>query len=264
MTPDMNKQKWPVVQKLEALKRPAVLAHRGSYVKGDIPENTLPAFERAIELGADGFEIDVRMTRDGQLLVYHDSSLIRFFNSSQKIRKLRLEDLKQLRFKSETHPERINIPTLDELLANLNKKFLINIEVKKDKVDYELLAGKLYEIITKFDFGDNVWISSFDAKFLQIWLKQNSNIPAALLFDCFKPLSRRQIKKEWAEWLHPGVRLLEYFPKFAETGKPVCVWTVNQQADLEACRKLGVQAVITDNVPTALQILCGEKEAADG
>ncbi|GAB4327140.1 MAG: glycerophosphodiester phosphodiesterase [Calditrichia bacterium] len=203
------------------------------------------------------------MTRDGELVVYHDASLIRFFNSPNKVRNLTWDELRRLNFSSALPTEHVTMPSLVEVLEQLENKYLCNIEVKKDRVDYNLLAGKLLQILRELDVADLVWISSFDSKFLQSWVKLQSEIPAALLFDCFKPLSRRQIKKDWAEWLHPGVRLLEYYPKFRETGKPLCVWTVNRKEDLKICKELGVDAVITDNVPEALKVLSGDKEEID-
>ena len=102
-----------------------VFAHRGA--SGYAPENTLEAFELAVRMGADGVELDVHMTRDGELVVAHDEALSRVSNGLGFIRDKTVAELKRLRF-NKTHPEYPNatIPTLREVYELDRKSTRLN------------------------------------------------------------------------------------------------------------------------------------------
>ena len=93
-----------------------LFAHRGLY-GGNIPENSLPAFERAVEAGC-GIELDVRLTRDGQVVVCHDDSLLRMCGAEARVRDLTLAELKRLRLKESGE----TVPTLAEALARVDRR----------------------------------------------------------------------------------------------------------------------------------------------
>ena len=102
-------------------------AHRGLWDDG-IPENSLPAFRRAAELGF-GIETDVHITRDDQLVVFHDDSLERMCGDGRMLADLTLAELRQLRLKGTDEP----IPTFDEFLAAVDERVPIIVEIKTDK-----------------------------------------------------------------------------------------------------------------------------------
>ena len=112
------------------LSTPIILCHRGA--KNYAPENTLPAFKTAIELGADGFELDTQLTSDGHVVVYHDPSVDRTTNGHGKLSSLTLAQVRELEagsFFSEKYRGE-KIPTLDEVFEIAGKRAIINVELK--------------------------------------------------------------------------------------------------------------------------------------
>src|SRR5213075_2825191 len=109
-------------------------AHRGASRKA--PENTLAAFSRAIDDGADGIELDVRLTADGEIVVFHDSRLNRTTDGSGKIERCTLDELKRLSAGSWFHPVfgGESIPTLDQALELVRRRVGVNIELKSDRI----------------------------------------------------------------------------------------------------------------------------------
>jgi len=110
--------------------RPLVFAHRGA--KRVAPENTLPAFEAAIRLGADGVELDVQYSSDGKLVVFHDLDLDKTSNGKGRLTSRTFDDLRKLDAGSYFGPQfhGTRIPTLDEVLDLAKGKLLVNIELK--------------------------------------------------------------------------------------------------------------------------------------
>ena len=122
-----------------------IFAHRGS--KGTHPENTLSSFREAVRVGSEGIELDVHLTKDGQLVVIHDETVDRTTNGTGEIRNLTLAEVKAMDagswFKNDFAGEKI--PTLDEvlhLLKELNFTGQLNIELKTDIIQYEGLVEK--------------------------------------------------------------------------------------------------------------------------
>ena len=109
---------------------PLIIAHRGDLSRA--PENTLPAFQRAWEAGADGVELDVRLTRDGRLVVFHDRNLDRTSNGTGPVNHCTLADIRSLDVGSWFAPEfnGETAPTLDEVFESLPRDYLINVEMK--------------------------------------------------------------------------------------------------------------------------------------
>ncbi|MBQ8344399.1 MAG: hypothetical protein IJY41_04355 [Clostridia bacterium] len=146
-----------------------VAAHRGWCSK--YPENTILAFKRAIELGVDQLELDVRVTKDGELVVIHDSTVDRTTNGKGRVRDLTLDELKALdagihkgeEFKGE------KIPTFTELMELVKNHpiITIDIELKEYPTDWENpdyayeVCDRILEIVERYNFGDRVVINSF-------------------------------------------------------------------------------------------------------
>ncbi|MBP1912018.1 glycerophosphodiester phosphodiesterase family protein [Thermococcus stetteri] len=154
-----------------------VLGHRGYSAK--YPENTLLAFKKAIEAGADGVELDVWLTEDGEVVVIHDETVDRTSNGSGRVKEMTLEELKSLDFGS---GERI--PTLEEVFEALPEDAIINVELK----DVEA-AKKAAEIIGNNN-PERVIISSFIIDALQEYRKYDKETRMGLLIDREEVLSR--------------------------------------------------------------------------
>nr|WP_048149033.1 glycerophosphodiester phosphodiesterase family protein [Palaeococcus ferrophilus] len=158
-------------------KRIFVLGHRGYSAK--YPENTLLAFRKAIEAGADGVELDVWLTRDGEVVVIHDETVDRTSNGSGKVKEMTLDELKSLDF---GNGERI--PTLEEVFEALPEDAIINVELKDADA-----AEKAADIIKSHN-PSRVIVSSFLIDALREYRKYDRETRMGLLIDREKVLSQ--------------------------------------------------------------------------
>lgn len=143
---------------------PMVIAHRGA--SSIAPENTLPAFTKAIEMGCDGIELDVHPSKDGYVMVIHDEDLDRTTNGTGLVTNYTMEQLKALDA-SKLYPGKYpntTIPTLEEVFQRvLNTKLRVTVELKGN---YEELPEKVVALIHKFNLMDRVVISSYNQDYL--------------------------------------------------------------------------------------------------
>ena len=144
------------------MKQPKIFAHRGA--SSYAPENTLPAFALAASQGADGIELDVHLTRDGQLVVIHDETLERTTNGSGWVKDHTLAQLQQLRADNHTPGfADASIPTLEQVLELVKPTgMLVNIELKTSLIWYEGLEEKTVELVRAMGMEDRVIYSSFN------------------------------------------------------------------------------------------------------
>ena len=141
------------------------IAHRG-LDNGDIPENSMQAFKNAIEKEY-AIELDVQLTKDKQLVVFHDSNLLRLTGDSRDINDVNYEELKDLKLENTNE----TIPTLKEVLDLVNDQVPLLIEIKNGENAKEL-AKKTYDIVK--DYEGRYAVQSFDPFILQ-WFKENAN-----------------------------------------------------------------------------------------
>jgi glycerophosphoryl diester phosphodiesterase len=143
------------------LPSPLILCHRGA--KNYAPENTLAAFKIALELGADGFELDTQLTSDGHVVVYHDKTVNRITNGRGKLSELSLAELRELdagsSFSEKFRGEKI--PTLDEVFETIGKRAIINVELKNFSTPFDNLAEKVCEVVCRHTMEKNILFSSF-------------------------------------------------------------------------------------------------------
>jgi glycerophosphoryl diester phosphodiesterase len=223
-----------------------IYAHRGA--SSDFAEGTKAAYQGAVAQGADGFECDVRLTKDQQIICYHDRNTARLSKINLEIAKTTYSELK----------EKVDPYRLDQLLdlAIENKKDLV-IEFKHpvptgglvEKLTHKLLAEKSNEI-TK----SQITVSLISFSYLATLRNLRSGYQSAYLVQN-KILS----KINPAPIIGPSIKLVRENPEFVASaikkGKKVFVWTVNNEADLQLCAKLGVSAVMSDNPALARKLL---------
>ncbi|GAB2537697.1 glycerophosphodiester phosphodiesterase family protein [Gracilibacillus alcaliphilus] len=140
-----------------------IIAHRGA--SGYAPENTLAAFQKAVESGATGIELDVRLTKDQVPVICHDPTIKRTSNGTAAIHQSSLAELKQYDFGAWYDSEFVGekIPTVEETLKLLKDKDVdINIEIKNGPVMQPGIEKVLVDLIDKYDMQDRILISSFD------------------------------------------------------------------------------------------------------
>lgn len=145
-----------------------VLGHRGYSAR--YPENTLIAFKKALELGADGIELDLRGTRDGKVVVIHDEDLKRLCGVDAKVSDLTFEELNKYAVNGE------KIPAFEEVLALLDQKHILNAEIKEARVAQEAL-----KLIDEFHLTKSVVVSSFDHELIAHLIKQRPDMKFGFL-----------------------------------------------------------------------------------
>lgn len=139
-----------------------VWAHRGA--SGYAPENTLDAFRKAVEMGADGIELDVQMTKDGELVVIHDETINRVSNGKGWVKDYTYEELKKFNF-NKTHLEytKEEIPTLEQVYLLIKPTNLtINVEIKTGIVFYPGIEERVLELTERLGMKERVIYSSFN------------------------------------------------------------------------------------------------------
>ena len=170
-------------------ERCLVIAHRGASAAA--PENTLAAFRLAADLGADGVELDVRRTVDGQLVVIHDASVDRTTGGTGRVGALTLDQLRRFdagrKFGPPFRGERI--PLLSQVFEVLGGRLLVDVEVKAAGVEAAVL-----DLIRKTQMVDSVLISSFDAQVVAHVRDLAPEMPAGLLQSAADPYAAVSVR----------------------------------------------------------------------
>lgn len=218
-----------------------VIAHRGA--KGYVSENTIPAFERALEMGVHGVELDVHLSSDGEIMVFHDAHTDRLTGVPGTVKDLSLAQLRRL--KVDLHH---TVPTLAEVLEAIDRKCLVNIELKAGaaaKPVADLLARYVAEKSWPYEL---FLVSSFDWPALQQLRNINAEIPLGVLTETDLDLAIGFAKSIRAETLHPYFHLLneETVAKINAENLPIYAWTVNMPEDIARIKSLDVSGIITD------------------
>ena len=217
------------------------IAHRGA--KGYEPENTLKSFQKALDLNADGIELDVHLSSDGDIIVIHDETIDRTTNGKGLVNNFSLAELKTFLI-----DEKYQIPTLNEVFDLVNKKCLINIELKGLGT-----ASKVVALIEEY-IADKNWnydhfiVSSFEWNMLQETSNLNSNIAIGVLTeeDIDKALAFAELIK--AKAINPDYQLLnaENVKQIQEKGFLVLPWTVDKEEDIQRIKSYKVDGIISD------------------
>lgn len=227
-----------------------VWAHRGASKVA--PENTLPAFAKAAELGADGVELDVQRTADGQLVVCHDEQIDRTSTGRGYLAEYSLDELRGFDFSNHmTGFGELAIPTLREVLDLLEDTSLtVNIELKNSVVAYPGMETQVADLVHKAGWDKRVLYSSFNHRSMRAMADRG--YPAGLLYETVMWKPQEYGVRLGATALHPAgtaVRLNPHCVRKAHgRGLGVNVWTIDQPDQIRALVRLGVDAVIT-NVP---------------
>ncbi|REG96195.1 glycerophosphodiester phosphodiesterase [Flavobacterium aquicola] len=217
------------------------IGHRGA--KGYELENTLISFEKAIEMDANGIELDVHLSLDGHLIVIHDETIDRTTNGKGIVNQMTLQELKSF-----TIDEKHLIPTLDEVLDLVNKRCFVNIELKNQDTAEKVVQLIEHYVLEKKWNNDHFIVSSFDWNALQQVRFLNEDVRIGVLTETDMDLAISFARFLKAEALHPDFQLLtnEYTTKIQEKGILVFPWTVNEIDDIQKMKDFGVDGIITD------------------
>lgn len=248
---------FPFFIKINMMAQPFIIAHRGA--SGTSPENTLAAFKKAIDSGADFIELDVHLSKDGKLIVMHDETVNRTTNGKGLIRELSLDQIKKLDAGSwfNISYAGLTVPTLDEVVRLItdkkqnNSKIKLLIEVKGSSKKYPGIEKILIEKINEFQCKDQCVVQSFDKQIIKNIAQLDSSITLHQLI--VGKIFPRRIP-DFVQAINPN----HYFvskrkiEKLHSLNKKIFVWTVNKEKKMEKLISLGVDGIIT-NYPEKLK-----------
>ncbi|MCB9451630.1 MAG: glycerophosphodiester phosphodiesterase [Anaerolineaceae bacterium] len=250
----------PSLAQLYAENRLLVFGHRGA--KDDAPMNTLPAFELALQQGADGVELDVQLTKDGYPVIVHDFTIDHTTNGSGQVADKTLAELRELDAGSWFGEafRGTRIPTLDEVFEAVGQHLIINVEIKSKSLKSTGCEQVVANRIAQFSLQSRVLVSSFDPLALRRFCRIMPEVPIGFLYAETSPrwLSILMLGFKY-EARHPHYSMVDAdFMTNAKThGYHVHTWTVNDIEEARKMRDLGVEILITDRPGVIRQALYG-------
>ncbi|MBR2876929.1 MAG: glycerophosphodiester phosphodiesterase [Clostridia bacterium] len=237
-----------------------VISHRGANLVA--PQNTLPAFKKSFEIGCDGVETDIHLTKDGVPVLCHNFTIDETSDGTGAIKDMTLEELRKFDFGSYKGEEFKNteIPLLEDFIALCkdNNVEVLNIELKSEVFGEASIEfpQKTIELAKKYDMFDKLLISSFDPAILVVCKKLDPNCKTGLLYSPEKKVGRKIMfrpmafaKDIHADALHPFSAFVtkEYVKRAHKMGLMVNPWTVNKEREIKRMIFCGVDGIITDN-----------------
>lgn len=216
------------------------IGHRGA--KGHLAENTIESIKKALDLGVEGVEIDVHRCASGQLVVFHDFTLDRMTNATGEISKHNLNQLKRVKVNGN-----LQISTLSEVLAFVDNRCLLNIELKGADTAKEASRLITFFVDKKGWDYSNIIVSSFQRDLLETVYDINKDIPLGVLTDINLPEAVEFAKTINATSIHSEYTMLteEIVQELKEDYK-VFAYTVNNLKPIERIKSYGVDGIISD------------------
>ena len=224
------------------------------------PENTIEAFRHAVEVGADGVELDVRLTKDGKVAVMHDRYVDRTTDGEGPVGTFTLAGLKKLDAGSWFDPrfKAARVPTLDEVFEEMPSAFLVNVELKVRGFGVIPLVSRVVEILRRHDRFEGTLVASFNPVALgvlrilepralrgYIWSKRH---PLPLRARWLSPLAR-------PHWMDPDHATFtpQLLKRFHRQGKLVLVWDSDAGAEMGQLLGQGVDGLVTSSPEELVQ-----------
>jgi glycerophosphoryl diester phosphodiesterase len=237
---------------------PLVIAHRGASAVA--PENTLAAFERAMELGAEAVELDAKLTSDGQVVCFHDRTLLRTTGAAGTPGGRSLRELRSLEagaWKGEAF-RGAGIPTLSETLEAVGRRVLVNIELTDYWADQRQLVAAAVATVRRHDLERRVLFSSFQSQALVAAQTMAPAIPRAHLVGptWLAYRDRLSIRRAVVQAEHPHESLVrpEGIASHHRAGKRVHAYAVDDPGSMSRLWGWGVDGLITDLPDVARQL----------
>jgi glycerophosphoryl diester phosphodiesterase len=245
---------------IEQFPLPILLAHRGD--KTHAPENTLPAFEQAIQKGADGVELDAKLTADGHVIVIHDSTVERTTNGEGRVSSMTLESIRKLDAGSWFNEKfsGTKVPLLEEVFETLGREKIINIELKNYSSPFNGLVLKVCELIKRHNNHGQIILSSFYSSNLKTAAQALPEVSRALLaMPGSAGLWARSFGFMFGDLqaLHPHISnaTREQVQRAHRINRRVHVWTANTPEEVLRLRDWGFDGIMTDDPLMAAQAL---------
>ena len=238
-------------------------AHRGGHLNA--PENTVAAIREAIEVGAQYAEIDVQTTKDGIVVVTHDSDFSRIAGVAAKVWELTYGEIRAIPLGERSSAEFRNepAPTLEEVLAVAKDRIKLNIELKYYGNHQPRLAKRVVEEVQAQDAASRVLIQSLEYESLREVRRLAPEIPIGYLIS----MSSKEPSRLEVDFLSVAMKRVtsESVRAAHQRGQQVFVWTVNQPRTMKRMIDLGVDNLITDRPAVALRLVreCESLSAAE-
>ncbi|MBI3739178.1 MAG: glycerophosphodiester phosphodiesterase [Chloroflexi bacterium] len=243
---------------LASLPRPIIFAHRGA--SAHAPENTLASFELALAQGADAIELDAKLSADGEVVVFHDSTLDRTTNGTGRLAQKMLAELRSLDagsfFSEKFRGEKI--PVLSEVFEVIGKKIFINVELTNYSTPRDQLTEKVCTLVKQHALEDRVIFSSFFASNLKKAHRLLPQVPRALLaLGGWMGAWARSFGFAFGDYaaLHPYFAdvTAQQVSRVHQLKRRIHVWTVNKAEDIARLYSWNVDGIFTDDPQLALQ-----------
>lgn len=229
---------------------PLVIAHRGASYRA--PENTLPAFELAVRLGADAVELDAKLSRDGRVVAFHDQTLERTTGERGRPGARTAAELRRLDAGQWMGPSfrGTGVPEVRDVLDLVARNLLVNIELTDYAADQGSLAEQVVALVREMRVQARVLISSFDSSALNRVKRIAPEIPIAHLFGptwlSVRDLVRRRAAQALASHLHVSLVRRRSVAAAQWAGRRLHVYTVDEPETIARLRSWGVDGVITN------------------
>lgn len=241
-----------------------IYGHRGA--RGEAPENTLVGFEMAYRHGIRHFELDVQLSADGIPVVIHDVTTDRTTGQQGKVGNFTASQLAALDARKNTTPwpEKVGIPTLEQVLDSCPEVLHYQLEVKPDARNrLNILCNRLTELIQRRRLFESVVVTSSDAWFLQQIKRRNRRIHTGYVAGRRFPKPMPTARRLHCSYLIPSWRICseDMVQQARRYDMQVSVWTVNRIHDMLAMEQLGVDSIITD-YPTSTLIFFDNRKLA--
>ncbi|MDQ0198350.1 glycerophosphodiester phosphodiesterase [Neobacillus ginsengisoli] len=241
-------------RKFKNRQTPLKIGHRGA--AGYCPENTFASFNKALEMGVDYLEIDVQMTRDGELVVIHDSTVNRTTDGKGKVKDFTLQEIQALDAGSWFNPtfsgERI--PSFKEFLENFAGKTGIVIELKKPSLYpgiEEKVAKELKKRTQRLTEEHKIIVQSFDRKSLKRFHNLMPSIPIGVLIkNTGRGISNKELNSfsHYASYVNPKITMVNprLIRRLHRNGFKTIIWTVKNKQEMKALQQLHLDGIVSD------------------
>lgn len=242
--------------------KPLVWAHRGA--SGYAPENTLESFRKAVELNADGVELDVHLTKDNELVVIHDEYINRTSDGTGAVKDMTLAELRRYNY-NRTHPEytHCDIPTMREVFELLKPTGLtIDIELKTGIFFYPGIEKAILDLTAEFGMEDRVCYSSFNHESLMRLKELKPDAEIGFLYADGIIDFPVYAHSHGADAINPALYnllLANVFEQCRDLNLDINVWTVNEPEHIRLCIEHGVHSIIS-NYPDRVRDILHEYE----
>lgn len=236
-------------------------AHRG--FSGKYPENTMLAFRKALECGADGIEMDVQLTKDGELVVIHDERVDRTTNGTGYVRDYTLDELRKLDA-SYIYSDEVGfqtIPTFDEYCQWVSGTPLVtNIELKTGVYPYPGIEAKVWPVLQRYHLEEKVIISSFNHESVLRMKALAPDLKYGLLTETWFINPGAYTKSVGVQCYHPyyGSLTAETVAEIKSHHIEINTFTVNDEASVKQLRDYGVDCVIGNFPDMVKRVLEGD------